>query len=574
MRRLPVRRAQAWRLMLAAILGCALALSLAVQPTSAHAVLLSTSPADGEVIEELPEAAELRFNESVQLIDGAIRLFPGDGEPILLDASTSDQSVLITLPTELDRGTYTLSYRVVSADGHPVDGAIVFHLGEPSSSGGTTVPLDSATPASTESAVVILTALQYLGLLVFAGLLCFDRLVRRGGGGGRRWYRRAWLLSFGVGAVASLLLIPASALRIVGEPLAAVGAVSGWLGAVQSQPLIVAGIVLLAGGIALALSRRGDGAQSCDASGRRASARASLTVAFAAVAVSMPVLVGHTQTREPGWLIVAADIGHLLAAAFWTGGVIGLLRSLGSVHPGAEDGADRVREAIETTSRFSRYALWSVVLLAVSGTVMTLLILDEPSQLLETGYGRTLLIKLGIVLAVVLLGAWNRKRLLPQIAAKPTTRMRWAGLRRLLAYEAALIVTIVAITGYLSNASPDHQHHTAEAQPTAPQELEVRAESQGLLVDGILGPAFAGENTLTFSLEYEGEPLRSEEVQVSARLPEQGLGPLPAEVVLDPQSGDYRAQLTLPVAGEWQIEITARVSTYAQPIALISVPIA
>nr|WP_262927833.1 CopD family protein [Microbacterium sp. NIBRBAC000506063] len=98
--------------------------------------------------------------------------------------------------------------------------------------------------------------------------------------------------------------------------------------------------------------------------------------------------------------------------------------------------------------------MFSVVLLAVSGTIMAILILDSWDALVSTGYGRTLLLKLGIVVAVVALAAWNRTRLLPAITRRPPATLQWATLRRILGYEAALLVTVIAVTGFLSNSSP------------------------------------------------------------------------------------------------------------------------
>ena len=94
-----------------------------------------------------------------------------------------------------------------------------------------------------------------------------------------------------------------------------------------------------------------------------------------------------------------------------------------------------------------------------------------------------------------------------------------------------------------------------------------------MTVDGTITPAAKGENTLTFRLEYDGEPVTIEEVTIEARLPEQQLGPFSATPQFNPDTGGYEALLTMPVAGEWQIQVSARIDTYAQPIAIIPVTI-
>ncbi len=298
----------------------------------------------------------------------------------------------------------------------------------------------------------------------------------------------------------------------------------------------------------------------------------------ATVALCVPLLVGHTQTVQPVWVMLAADLGHLVTGAFWVGGVIGLLCTLAAARPATPRGAPRIRPntVIEVVARFSRYALISAIVLAISGTVMAILIVGSWSTLLGSDYGRILLMKLGIVAAVVLLAAWNRLHLLPRITMQSGERRQWASLRRTLTGEAMLLIAVIALTGFLTNTSPtdahEHQRGVGSSAVTDP-EAPLYTESQGLTVDGAITPATTGENTLTFRLEYDGEPVTIEEVTLEARLPEQQLGPFSATPKLDPDTGGYEATLTMPVAGEWQIQVSARIDTFSQPIAVIPVTI-
>lgn len=151
--------------------------------------------------------------------------------------------------------------------------------------------------------------------------------------------------------------------------------------------------------------------------------------------------------------------------------------------------------------------------------------------------------------------------------------MQWQTLDRTLAYEAALLVAVLILTGFLTNLSPAHEHHdtrTGTAVNTA-QTVTLDADAQGLSVEGELEPALTGENRITFTLEYEGEPVTADEVTIRTRLPEHDLGPFEATAELDPATGSYSAQLDMPVAGGWQIQVIARVSTFAEPI--VSLPV-
>src|SRR5262245_52867854 len=96
----------------------------------AHATLLRASPADGSVLSAAPSTMTLTFNETVAPL--IMRLIKADGAAIdLQDVATEGGSVAIKLPT-IGNGTQALSFRVVSADGHPVGGTIVFSVGAPS----------------------------------------------------------------------------------------------------------------------------------------------------------------------------------------------------------------------------------------------------------------------------------------------------------------------------------------------------------------------------------------------------------------------------------------------------------
>lgn len=432
--------------LLAALLGCLLVL-IGAQPASAHAQLLSTDPQDGAVLEQAPTEAVLRFSEPMQLVQDSIRLFPSDGDPITLDTQVVDTSVTAPIPDGLGDGAYALSYRVVSADGHPISGAITFTIGTASTAPALTV--ETATPENKAFAVSVLTALEYLGLLLLAGLVLFRRLVlrvhqpARGPG-------LALLLASGVAAIGSaLLLVPVSALYIVDEPLVSILDPEAWVPGVLWPPVATA-LLVIAGSIpGLLLATR---------SAKHVTVRASSVLA-ALVALAAPVLVGHTQLVEPRSLIVVADLGHLLAGAFWIGGILGLLLFLAETRPaGGEQRTDPL-VAAEVVLRFSRLAFWSVLLLAVSGIVMGVLIVGTFEALATTGYGLTLLLKLAIVAPVIAIAVHNRRWLLPAILDKPTARLKWRTLHRTLAYEAALLIVVLLITGFLSNLSPSHGLH-------------------------------------------------------------------------------------------------------------------
>ena len=83
------------------------------------------------MVAQAPAALKLTFNEPVAPL--VMRLIGPAGAPIGLGDITAEGSIVsIAVPPALRRGTHVLSWRVISADGHPVGGALVFSIGAPS----------------------------------------------------------------------------------------------------------------------------------------------------------------------------------------------------------------------------------------------------------------------------------------------------------------------------------------------------------------------------------------------------------------------------------------------------------
>ena len=113
-------------------LGLVLALGVAIvaTPARAHASLIATSPADGSRIETAPEQVSFEFSEPVELELGGLAVLDSSGDRVDEGAPELDgTTVSVQLRADLPDDTYIATYRVVSEDGHPVNGAIVFTVG-------------------------------------------------------------------------------------------------------------------------------------------------------------------------------------------------------------------------------------------------------------------------------------------------------------------------------------------------------------------------------------------------------------------------------------------------------------
>ncbi|QMW68094.1 copper resistance protein CopC [Mumia sp. ZJ1417] len=109
------------------VLACVTAVGLLVlsSPTAVgHAVLVSTTPADGSTVAILPDEIVLTFNERVTTPAYVVAEAPDGTQVASGEARTDGKSVRATTNPADIAGEYRISYRVVSADGHPIDGSV------------------------------------------------------------------------------------------------------------------------------------------------------------------------------------------------------------------------------------------------------------------------------------------------------------------------------------------------------------------------------------------------------------------------------------------------------------------
>ncbi|MDV7991191.1 MULTISPECIES: copper resistance protein CopC [unclassified Rhodococcus (in: high G+C Gram-positive bacteria)] len=126
------------------------ATALSIAPAAAHATLQSSNPAENSVLDAAPDEVTLTFNQAVQSNFATVTVVGSDGTQWGASDPVVDGS---TVTVDLDglgaAGEYTIGYRVVSADGHPITGSIPFQLTQASPTSAATSA--SAAPATTET---------------------------------------------------------------------------------------------------------------------------------------------------------------------------------------------------------------------------------------------------------------------------------------------------------------------------------------------------------------------------------------------------------------------------------------
>lgn len=547
-----LRRLAGWLLLLP--LAGVLLLGAAA-PASAHATLIGTDPVEGAVLDAAPERVTFTFNESVIGVPAGIRVFDATGAEVASSATVRDARLLVDLDEELGEGTFVVVWRLVSADGHPIGGSLSFSVGRPSDVVDVpTTSADATTTAPLQLSVVRWTG--YVGLLLAAGVAVFAVLFLPGGrdaDAARRRLRTTVRIASAVAALGWMTAVPLVALYQLGLRASALGDGSTWSALAPSEYVVPAAVVAGLLVVALALP-----APPPDR------VRTVLVLAGCALALGAPAFTGHTRATSPEALVVAVDVLHLVAGAVWFGGLVAVALVLADL--AARDDAGAV-----TLSRFSTWASAVLAALVVTGTFGAWRIAGSWGALLDTGYGGLLLVKVLVVLVAIAIAAWNRFSLLPRLrdAARRRDRRDAAGvLVRATLAEAAVLVVVLLVTGFLVDRSPEvavAAGATAGQGDTAQRTVELDDLSAVVTLE----PAAVGPATMTIELTDEaGRPAEGFEApRMSLSTADVDLG---AVALTNLGPGTYSGDVVIPTAGEWEVQVSLRTTEFDNPVRTVT----
>ncbi|CAM5502486.1 copper resistance CopC/CopD family protein [Streptomyces chartreusis] len=576
-------------------------------PASAHAALRATDPEDGSVLKSAPRDITLTFTESVGLLEDSFRVLDPDGRRLRTGepehARGGAETARVTLPAKLAEGTYTVAWRVVSADSHPVSGAFTFSVGKPSLTTATVDTGPTEDPA-TKSLYNIARYLAYLAVALLIGTATFMAVCRPPDAPVlHRLLKAGWWTLLG----ATLALLVLRAPYETGEgPLGALSAdsVTRTLTGRPGEVLLARLALLLVAALYLL---------------RLARLRKPFGWAGAALAVGLAVTWAAGEHASAGIQVPVAMTSsalHLLATAVWLGGLTALLVTL-----------YRARLTPAAVTRFSRVAFVSVTVLVVTGVYQSWRGLGSWDALTGTTYGRLLTLKLAAV--VLLLGAaalsrrWTarlatvgaetaetvveaeaavREKVPEPVGGPPLSEGPVAApessasgssepespepeppapaeagsgqrsaLRRSVLAEVAVGAAVLAVTTLLTSTLPGR----AEAEAAAGTPAVVGASVTNVPFDvGTPGghgkvqitidPGRVGDNSIE-ALVYgpDGGVSVVPELRISFTLPAKDIGPVDAELT---DKGGYwgNSFLNLPIAGKWEMKVTVRTTEVDQ----------
>ena len=484
---------------------------LFASPAAAHAELVNTTPANGEQLTSPPTEIQMTFTESINLLDGGIRLLDNAGTAVLTPDPTVDaQTVTWPMPADLPEGPYVVTWRVVSSDGHPISGAFSFGVGTaapsvPSSSTGTDTAGASSSAPTAPWPVVAVRLAGYLAFALFVGVAAFVLLCAPETTADRKlqFLARGGLIG---GAAAAVAALQVQGPDTTGVPMTGGLELYGVLGVVAGgRPRILRGFAgwLLPAGVA-------------------------------AIAVTIAA-AGHAAAS--GMIDLGVDALHALTAGLWVGGLVALAALGRSVEPRA-------------LQKFSALALASVLTLVVTGTLNSLRHLTTVEQLWQTRYGLTLVIKLTLVAATLAAAAVSRWRLRQHRVPLRSVRI-----------EAGLTLAILVITALLGMTTPPPQSHGPthaghDATTVGVEDaVQMSLRDRGDAALAVSPATTAGSQLRLVLTDSKGKRLSATKVTLKVANPDRDIAPIP--IPMSKRDGVWVGKYRFPFPGTWKAILTA-----------------
>lgn len=533
---------------LTARLGCVVVALLTVlapaQLASAHAILLTSEPAPSAVLDQSPNEIALFFNESVDTVFGRVRILDSAGDVIqtikpIRDAA--NHSVVRAPISTLAAGTYVVVWRVASADSHPVQGSFAFQIGNKSTDISAITQYQVLERHGLASLFDVIRWVTYLGIVLLIGGIGLLQAVRTD-----RLSPRSTLALMGGWAFAALGTL---------EGLVAYGPhVSGYkiykavdlsllsetlttqYGKMQLLRLMM--MLGLIGTLIVVIQFRGTWWWK-------------LCAWTSLVGVTLTLsLAGHPVTTNPVALSVGLDMVHMLAVSLWVGPLLIIVYDRNMWLASDES------TSAPSLRWFSRTAGFAVPVIVLTGVIQAWLMLDGLGEILDSRYGRTLIVKVCIVIVLIALGAVSRVAM---------QREQSGSLRQSMGVEVLFGLIILALTSTLVAMPPKGEIEPAPLSSTIFQGQ--------MIVELSLTSARVGQSEVHIVVAMaDGSLIQVDSATARMSMPSRDIpnGPIALQ---ETRPNHFSGVTEFAYAGEWVVEILVKQTASSTTLFKIAVEI-
>ncbi|WP_066252314.1 copper resistance CopC/CopD family protein [Neobacillus drentensis] len=504
--------------------------------SSAHAYIKKSTPFENETVEKVPTKVTIKFDESIQPSFNSIKVFDSEGNRVDKKNGRIDAKQPFILKSDLKKnlpnGSYRIKWKVVSSDGHPVEGVIPFQIGE---KGQDSTAIENKTKGYTPKAdLIIIRWLQYLSTACYVGLIFFYMVIlpkelRETGLVDKRFRK---LISAGLKLLFIIILLglPLQATIESGYPWSEVFTFSTFENMLMNtnygqswliQIAILLTLTLLTSFIGLAESTKRIILWACFCLGT--------------AMVLTKAVTSHAAGQTNQVLAITMDFLHLLAASIWIGSLIGFVGLLSF-----RKKPELKQEYLKMVKNFSKWGILLVLILTLTGLYGSFLYIPNFSALFQTNYGQVLLCKVSLFLLMLILAAVNF------IKGKRGTA---EGLRATLKGELLIGLIILVLSVVLTNL------------PTAMQSpgpfKETKKVNQDMQVSLKATPNIIGVNLFEVTLkDREGKPIKDiEQMHLTFTMLEMDMGKETVNLTKIAE-GNYEVKgLHFSMAGRWNVHV-------------------
>lgn len=550
-------------------------------PALAHATVAGSDPAESSRLQAAPSKVTVTFSEDVGVGAGFLKVVDGKGNTVSTGSATSNgRDVSVALASGLGDGSYIVSYRITSADSHPIDGAYAFVVGDGPLIAATGSVLGGGTDGVVSDVFTVARWISFVGIVLFGGLaflvLCWPR--------GRVDPRARKLIWYGwwgttAGAVLGLILQ---------GPYAAG---TGMLDVLDTSLLkttlattygrMLCGRLVLLGALAVLTVRI---LREPEKTAEKSRARDEDLAAICGLGVLATYGgVGHAAAGTAPTLALLSDTTHLAAASVWLGGLVLLAACLLPQR--------RTGELAEALPRFSKLALGCVAVLTVTGTYQAWREIWPIPALWSTSYGQILIAKVSGFLLIVAVAYFSRQAVLRRyvtpvvhalsvkeeagsagsIATIGTAEAETIDgdkrmvrrLRASVGIELLLGVVVLALAAVLVSQAP------ARTTYVKPVDKAVQLASGGTATVKIT-PVKVGANTVSIDVfDTQGKAVDAKAVTATLSLPSEQYGPLDVAIARTGTGQYSTTAAALPKPGNWELVVRVQMSEFDRDVAQV-----
>ena len=513
------------------------------QIASAHAILLTSEPAPSAVLDQSPTEIALFFNEFIDTVFGKIRILDSTGNVVQVVKPIRDAAnhTIVRAPiSTLESGTYVVVWRVASADSHPAQGSFAFQIVNTSTDVSAISNGQVLERHGLASLFNVIRWVTYLGVVLLIGGIGLLQAVRTDRLSSRSTLalKSGWVFA-ALGTLESLIaygphisglkIYEAVDLSLLLETL------TTQYGKMQLARLLLLGVI---GALIAVIQFRGTWWW-------KFGAWASL------VGITLTLsLAGHPVATNPVALSIGIDMLHMLAVSLWVGPLLIIVYD-----------RNMWLATDESTSApslrwFSRTAGFAVPVIVVTGVIQAWLMLDGFGQILESRYGRTLIVKVCLVVVLIALGAVSRVAM---------QRKQSGSLRQSMGIEVLFGLIILALTSTLVAMPPKGVLEPAPLSSTIFQGQ--------MIVELSLTSARIGQSEVHMVVaRADGTFVQIEAATARMSMPARNIpnGPI---VLEETGSNHFSGVTEFAYSGEWVIEILVKQTASSTTLFKIAVEI-